>query len=159
MRSLRLGREYDAVFAHDAICYLTTEDDLRQAMTTAFVHCRPGGVALFAPDHVRENFVQSTDHGGNDGDDGRALRYLEWTFDPDPSDTTCTAEYAYLLHEPGKPTRSVFDRHLVGLFARADWLRLLRGVGFSRQPRVVPFDHSGLPPGSLECFVAIKPPT
>ena len=55
MRSLRLAREFDAVFVHDAVCYMTTEADLRMAMQTAFVHCRAGGVALFAPDYVREN--------------------------------------------------------------------------------------------------------
>src|SRR6476660_1486313 len=54
MRTVRLGRVFDAVFVHDAVVYLTTEEDLRQAMTTAFVHCRPGGVAIFAPDHLRE---------------------------------------------------------------------------------------------------------
>ena len=40
--------EFDAVFVHDAIAYMTTEDDLRKVMETAFVHCRPGGAALFA---------------------------------------------------------------------------------------------------------------
>ena len=29
MRSVRLGRTFDAVFVHDAIAYMTTEDDLR----------------------------------------------------------------------------------------------------------------------------------
>ena len=32
-----------------------------KVMETAFVHCRPGGVALFAPDHLRENFRTGTD--------------------------------------------------------------------------------------------------
>lgn len=155
MRSLRLRRRFDAVLAHDAVCYLATEDDLRQAMETAFVHCRPGGVAIFAPDHVREHFADSTDHGGHDGE-GRSLRYLEWTWDPDPADTTYTADYAYLLHEQGQPTRCVYDRHLCGLFGRADWLRLLAEVGF-RQARVVPLEHAEVEPGSVEVFVATKP--
>jgi SAM-dependent methyltransferase len=42
MRSVRLGREFDAVFVHDAIDYMTTEADLRLAIETAFTHCRPG---------------------------------------------------------------------------------------------------------------------
>src|SRR5438132_7733494 len=110
MRSLRLGRQFDAVFAHDAVCYLTTLDDLRDAMVTSFVHCRPGGVVLFAPDHVRETFAEGADHGGNDGP-GRGVRWLEWTFDPDPSDSTYVTEYAYLLHQQGEPSRTVYDRH------------------------------------------------
>src|SRR5437660_1057975 len=97
MRTLRLGRTFDAVFAHDAISYLTSQEDLRQAMETAFVHCRPGGVALFAPDHLRETFSEGTDHGGNDNS-GRGARYVEWTYDPDPSDSTYLVDYAYILH-------------------------------------------------------------
>ena len=155
MRTLRLGRLFDGVFVHDAVSYLTTLDDLRAAMHTAFIHCRPGGVALFAPDHVREIFQATTDHGGNDGD-GRALRYLEWTFDPEPSDTTYLVDYAFLLHEDGQPTRVAYDRHVCGLFGRDEWLRLLVDVGFE-QVEARPFDHSEMPPGSLEVFVAVRP--
>jgi trans-aconitate methyltransferase len=32
MRTLRLGRSFDAVFVHDAIDYMTTEADLRRAV-------------------------------------------------------------------------------------------------------------------------------
>ncbi|MBM3496947.1 MAG: class I SAM-dependent methyltransferase, partial [Armatimonadetes bacterium] len=49
MRTLRLPRRFDAVFVHDAVSYMLTEDDLRAAMLTAFVHCEPGGPALFVP--------------------------------------------------------------------------------------------------------------
>ena len=87
MRSVRLGRTFDAVFVHDAIAYITTEVDLRAVFATAFEHTRPGGVALFVPDSVTETFEPAADHGGHDGPD-RALRYLEWTWDPDPDDTT-----------------------------------------------------------------------
>jgi SAM-dependent methyltransferase len=154
MRTVRLGREFDCVFVHDAVCYMTTLEDLRQAIGTAYLHCRPGGAALFAPDHVRENFRGATDHGGHDLGT-RALRYLEWTWDPDPSDTTYTVDFAYLLREGDGSTRVEWDRHLEGLFPRADWLRLLSEAGF--RPRMVPFDHSELEPGSYEIFVCQKP--
>ena len=153
MRTLRLGRQFDAVFVHDAVCYMTTEQDLRQAIETAFVHCRPGGAALFAPDHVRENFRSSSDHGGHDNET-HGLRYLEWTWDPDPADTAYLVDYAYLLRTPDG-TRVEHDRHVEGLFSRAVWLRLLSEAGF--EPRVVPFNHSELDPGSYEVFVATKP--
>lgn len=66
MRTLRVGRTFDAVFVHDAVCYMTTEADLPSAMETAWIHCRPGG-ALFAPDYARENFPGAlTDDGGCD---------------------------------------------------------------------------------------------
>ena len=155
MRTVRLGRVFDAVFVHDAVDYMTTEQDLRQAMESAFVHCRPGGVALFVPDHVRETFRPSTEHGGHDGG-GRGLRYVEWTHDPDPADSTYTVDFAYLLRETDGSVRVEQDRHLCGLFSREDWLRLLAEVGF--QPKAQPVEHSEVEPGSWEEFVAVRPP-
>lgn len=154
MRTLRLGRTFDAVLVHDAVCYMTREADLEAAMRTAHLHCRPGGAALFAPDHVRENFFAGVDDGGADGD-GRGMRWLEWTFDPDPNDSSYVVEYAFMLREAGRPVRVVHDTHVEGLFARSDWLRLLARVGF--EPEVRPFDHSELEPGGHEIFVARRP--
>jgi SAM-dependent methyltransferase len=129
MRSLRLGRDFDAVLVHDAVMYMTTEDDLRAAMATAFEHVRPGGVALFVPDCTRETFAQRTDHGGHDGD-RRSLRYLEWTQDPDPSDSSYDVDFALLLREDGEPMRLVHDAHVFGLFGREEWLAWLCDAGF-----------------------------
>jgi SAM-dependent methyltransferase len=134
MRTVRLGRLFDAAFVHDAIMYMTTEQDLRRAMETAFAHCRSGGVALFVPDHVRETFEASTQHGGHDGAT-RGLRYLEWTYDPDPNDNTYVVDFAYLLREADGSIRVEHDRHVDGLFGREAWLRLLREVGF--HPKIV----------------------
>jgi trans-aconitate methyltransferase len=129
MRTFRLGRTFDTVFVHDAICYMTTEVELRAAMVTAFEHCREGGAALFMPDYVRETFKSDTRHGGSD-DGARGLRYLEWTFDPDPEDTTYVAQFAIAMREAGRDVRMITDRHVERLFAREVWLRLLRDTGF-----------------------------
>ena len=155
MRSVRLGRQFDCVFVHDAVVYMTTETDLRRAIETAYAHCKPGGAALFAPDHVRENFRPPvTDCGGEDGG-GRALRYLEWTWDADPGDTTYTVDYVYLLRDRDGSTRVEWERHVEGLFARGDWLRLTAAAGF--EPTVVPIEHSELEPGTYEIFACRKP--
>lgn len=155
MRTVRLGRRFDCVFVHDAVVYMTTEAELRQAIETAFVHCMPGGAALFAPDHVAESFRSTTDCGGHDDGGGRGLRYLEWSRDPDPADGTYVVDYAYLLREADGSVRVVHDRHVEGLFSRAVWLRLLAEAGF--RPTVVPVEHSELEPGSYEVFVARRP--
>jgi SAM-dependent methyltransferase len=154
MRTVRLGRQFDVVFVHDAVDYLLTEDDLRQAIETASLHCKPGGVALFAPDQLTEIFTPSTDHGGHDGE-GRSLRYLEWTWDPDPTDTVCNADFVYLLREDGQPMRWEYDRHIVGLFPRTTWLDLLDQAGFVST--VHPLEHSEVEPGTVEFFVCVKP--
>jgi trans-aconitate methyltransferase len=98
MRTVRLGRQFDAVFIHDAICYMTSEEDLLKALVTACVHCQPGGVALFVPDDTRETFRSMTSHGGED-EETRGLRYLEWSWDPDTSDSTYVYYLAYVLRE------------------------------------------------------------
>ncbi len=148
MRRLRLGRTFDAVLIHDAVMYMTSEADLRAALETAFVHLRPGGAAILAPDCVRETFKPKTDHGGHDGD-GRALRYLEWTYDPDPADTTFITDFALLLREGDEQVRVRFDRHVEGLFPRATWRDLLREAGLEASSVV---DH-----WERDVFVGVRP--
>jgi trans-aconitate methyltransferase len=148
MRSIRFNREFDAVFVHDAVCHLTTRDDLMACMTTAFAHCKPGGVAVFMPDAVREAFQSAVHHGGHDAG-GRSVRYLEWAYDSDPSDTTYTVDFAFMLRENNGPVRVEHDTLLMGLFSREDWLRWLREVGF--KSRVVE------DPYGREVFVGVRP--
>jgi SAM-dependent methyltransferase len=149
IRTVNLGRTFDAVFIHDAIAYMTTTADLAAAIGTAYRHCRAGGVVLFVPDCVRETFVEETKHGGHDGDDGRSLRYLMWTVDPDPADTTYRTDFAIMLRDQTGDARVVHDSHIEGVFPRAEWMRLLRETGF--EPRTLT-DEWG-----REIFVAKRP--
>jgi len=154
MRTLRLGRTFDAVFVHDAVCYMTTEEDRQAAMETAAVHCRDSGGVVIAPDYVRETFRESNDTGGHDGADGRALRYMEWCRDPGDGSTAYVTDFAYMLREADGSVRVVHDRHVDGLFPRATWLRLMEGWGL--ETRVTPLVHSEVEPGVHEVFVGRK---
>jgi hypothetical protein len=118
------------VFVHDAIDYMVTESDLRAAIETAFVHCRPGGVAVFVPDDTIESFGPVTDHGGHDGRDGEAVRYLSWSWRLDTSARVAFTDYAFVLREADGTTHSVHERHEHGLFTHEHWLRELGAVGF-----------------------------
>ena len=60
-----------------------------------------------------------------------------------------TTDYAYLLREGADTVRTVHDRHICGLFARSDWMRLLAEVGFSSQ---VEMDSYG-----RNVFIGVKP--
>ena len=152
MRDVRLGEEFDAVFVHDAVSYITTEDDLAATMATAAVHLRPGGAALFVPDFVRERFGSHTGHGGHDGPD-RALRYLEWFWDPNPADTTYVCDFAYLLRERDE-VRCIQDHHICGLFPRATWLESIERAGLDARQQVgLPDEESA----GTELFVGKKP--
>ncbi len=150
MRTARLGRAFDAVFVHDAVAYMTSERDLAASMETAAAHLRTGGTALFVPDCVRESFRPGTDQGGHDAG-GCGLRYLEWTHDPDPSDARYTVDFAFLLRDASGAVAVEHDRHELGLFARADWLRLLAVAGFDAEYRAIPISDE-----TLHAFTARK---
>ncbi len=99
MTLLDLARQFDRVLVHDAIMHATEPDAVRATLRTAARHCRPGGIVVVVPDCVRETFTPATENGGEDDTDGRGLRYLEWTWDPDPTDHTFEVGYAFLLRD------------------------------------------------------------
>jgi hypothetical protein len=131
--------------------YMLTEDDLLAAARTAFVHTRPGGAAVFAPDAFADDFAESTvllEH--TEGD--RAMRGIQWSFDPDPNDTTHLCDYVFALRD-GTDVRVVHDRHVEGLFPRATWVRILESVGFRVSTFGRPRDDEG---GFDQCFVCVR---
>ncbi len=154
MRIVRLDRTFDAVFVHDAIDYMTTEEDLRRALTTAFVHLAPGGTAVVVPDATRETFEPDHGAGGSDGDDGRSVRFLDWTTDPDPNDTEVVTEYAFLLRHADGAVQVVHETHRTGLFPRATWFGVFAEVGFEVQ-RITEETEEDRP--GRDVFVATKP--
>jgi hypothetical protein len=149
MRTLRLDRTFDAVLVHDAIVYMTTPADLRAALETVFVHLRPGGATVLMPDDLRETFAPSTDHGGHDAPDGRGLRYLEWSTDPDPADTTCVTDFVIAIREADGSVHVEHDRHEEGLFGRDEWLGVLAEVGFEARAETDPWGRV--------VFVGVRP--
>jgi SAM-dependent methyltransferase len=154
MRTVRLGREFDAVFIHDAIMYMATEADLRAAIETAYVHTCPGGAAVFCPDYTTETYEPSTSCGGHDEPNSlRGLRYLEWTWDSDQADARYNVEFALLLRDEDGSVRIEQDHHTFGLFPRDDWFRIIAGVGFT--PGAVKMKHSELI-APIEVFVGKK---
>jgi SAM-dependent methyltransferase len=129
MRTLRLGRTFDAVFAHDALCYMLTEEDLRAVFRTARAHLRPGGVLLLAPDYFVENFEPVSEEGGGDEGD-RALRYLGWAWQPAGATERYVVDYAIFTREGDAAPVLHHDRHEEGLFPRAQWIAWLEAEGF-----------------------------
>jgi SAM-dependent methyltransferase len=141
MRSLDLGRTFDLVFVHDAIMYAIDAASVRATLATAARHCRPGGAIVVVPDYVRETYEPNTSHGGEDGDDGRGLRYLEWHWDPDSSDTVAETAWAFLLREASGAVHADHDHHQFGLFARAAWFAWLADAGFDATSRIDPWNR------------------
>lgn len=130
MRSIRLRRKFDFVFAHDAICYMTNHDDLERAIATAYAHLKRGGTALFQPDHVRETYKPGRSRGGHDGEDGKCFRYSEISHPLADDRDDVDVDYEVTLTEANGKTRTLVDRHHIGVFSTDSWLKLLRGSGF-----------------------------
>jgi SAM-dependent methyltransferase len=153
MRTIRLGSLFDVVLVHDAVDYMTTQDDLALVIGTAFAHCRPGGVALFAPDHTAETFRPGTGAGGGHDGSGREASFTERTSDPDREDDWILAEYEFTLREPDGSVTVVPEAHRLGSFRRATWLALLTAAGFAAQVR--PLASAARSPRVL--FVNVRP--
>ncbi len=130
MRSVRLGRAFDAVLVHDAADYITTEADLRLVLGTAAAHCRPAGLALFAPDHLKDDFRESAGRGGGGDPSGAQASFTEVTWDPDPADDWIRSDYEFTLRGADGAVQVVRESHRLGAFSLATWERLLREAGF-----------------------------
>ncbi len=154
MQSIRAGEIYDAVLIHDAIDYMTTPDQLSDALKTAYLHCRKNGMALLVPDYTKESFQPSTSHGGHD-QGNRGVRYLQWIFDPFPGDKLYTFHMVYLFREGNKFRQSEIDEHVCGLFSEKEWMELISQAGFI--PKNIPYNHSEFKEGSHIMFAGIKP--
>jgi hypothetical protein len=128
--------------------YATEPADVQATLQTAAIHCRVGGTVAVLPDYVRETFVPGTDCDGHGEPDGPGLRYLEWRWDPNPSDTTYLVDYAFLLRESDGSVTVEHDRHVEGLFPRADWLAWFEEAGLAT--------HSSLDSSGREIFVGIR---
>ena len=153
MRSVRLGRAFDAVLVHDAVGYMASRADLDAAIRTAFEHTAPGGVALFQPDFVRETFEDRPETGGTNGG-SRGLRYLEWRWRRRHDDETYFTDMVYLLRDEEGAVEAIHDRHVMGLFPRAAWLERIAGAGF--RATAVPFEIGVKLGVAPEVFVGVR---
>ncbi len=143
MRTVRLGRKFQAVLIHDAISYMLTEEDLAAAFATARAHLNPGGILITVPDWFTETFdgtsVQYRTHTLEDGE----FTYIQYCTDPDPSDSTVETVFVYIIRKDGELEVET-DRHVTGLFPLTRWQELLSQEGFEVETRPYPvYDDDG----------------
>ena len=73
---------------------------------------------------------------------GAELTYVEYSTDPDPSDTEIETAYVFFFRENGQ-LRVEVDRHTTGLFPVGTWERLLQESGFAPERLDYPFSEHG----------------
>ncbi|MBN1892977.1 methyltransferase domain-containing protein [bacterium] len=130
MRTVRLGRKFDAVAIPDSIDYMAMEDDLRQAVQTAALHLKPGGVLLVAA-KTKETF-QNNNFAYTGDRDGVHVTALENNYIHPFRPNTYEAVIVYLIRKQGELEIHT-DRHVLGLFPLAFWEQLFRDAGFDMQ--------------------------
>jgi SAM-dependent methyltransferase len=133
MFAVRLGRLFDAVLVHDAADYVGSEADLLRVAQTAFAHCHPGGMAVFAPDHTAESFRPGTGGGGGSDGLGRQASFRERTSDQDPADGWIEAEYEFVLRSADGHVDVIRETHRLSAFSCETWLRVLEAAGFDTE--------------------------
>ncbi len=142
MRNVRLGRVFDAVLIHDAICYMQTEDELRAAFATSRAHLKQGGLLLVAPDLVRDTFRPNMRLTWSTQKDGVKIRTEEIVRDADPSDSVVESYFTYTITERGV-RRVESDVHVTGLFHISTWTALMQEAGFETERVPLPGDGDG----------------
>ena len=159
MLTLRLRRSFDAVLVHDAVDYVTTEEELLAVASTAFAHCRPGGIAVFAPDHTADTFRPGRGGGGGSDESGRQASFRERTSDPDPADEWIESEYEFTLRSADKDVQVIREAHRMGAFRHSTWLRILTAAGFDPEPGDVAQVYAGPAAAGLRhLFIGYRPP-
>lgn len=132
MRTMRLGRTFDVVLAHDSLDYMITEADLAAAIATAAAHLDSGGLFLPAASYVTETFAEhetATDH--HEAARGLALTHLSHVR-RHPTGTGIELTLLLLAREDDN-LRIETDRHHCGLHPMDTWLALLDAAGFDVQ--------------------------
>ncbi len=127
IRVADLKKQFDAVVIPESINYMTTIEDARKTVITAYKHLKPGGVFLFAT-HIKEEFQENNFvYKGSKG--SIQVTVFENNYIPDPEKLTYESTIIYLIRNSGK-MEIYTDLHIIGLFYKNTWLDLLKECEF-----------------------------
>lgn len=145
MRTLRLGRVFDVVYAQDALCYLSSAEEVRQTIATVAAHTHRQSVVLLCPDAMAESFSEYRTCTGAVGPDARRGRLDEWNhrlpgYRSGP-DYVC--DFVYELTQADGTVSTFQERHHLKAYSRELWIGLLREAGFHTE--LIEFDRRCYP--------------
>ncbi|MFH1419551.1 MAG: class I SAM-dependent methyltransferase [Planctomycetota bacterium] len=150
LRDPPTAERFDAVFLGDAVNYMLSEGDLRQAFQAAYDCLAPGGVFLTVAEETRERFTAPRAHVSHH-DSGRIhVTFIENYHDSDAIDTTYEVTLLFLIYEGDRLTVA-HDRHRGGVFPLATWHAAAAGVGF--EVRETTLRSAGVP-----AIIGVRPP-
>ena len=140
---LDLDEKFDAVLIHDAVCYLTSEDDISATIATARAHLRDGGVLIMAPDWFTETYPGTQLDAGIRRDVSPEFASIEYDHDPDPTDDTVESVFIYIIKNSDGSVSVEEDRHITGMFSIHTWLGLMEQAGFRAKRLPYPVHEDG----------------
>jgi SAM-dependent methyltransferase len=154
IRTVRLGRLFDAVLVHDAISYMTTIEELEMVYRTAAAHLEVGGVMVALPEELRTRMAPDEAEVETTELDGRVVTVIETDYDADPKDHEFETVFIFLIREHGE-LRVELDRHKVGVFDLQEFLDAMVRAGF--EARAEPWELSDWTPGrEMPLITAIR---
>jgi SAM-dependent methyltransferase len=123
MRTVDLGKKFDAVAIPDSIGYMTKLEDLCKTFHTACNHLQKGGVLLITA-HMQEEFkANNFVYSGKRGD--IEVTVFENNYITDAERTNYEATIIYLIRRNGE-LEIYTDRHIIGLFSSEIWYGLFK---------------------------------
>jgi SAM-dependent methyltransferase len=132
MRTVRLGREFDAAVIPDSIDYMGSLPELRIAIETAVAHLRPGGILLVVG-KTREIF-RANNFAYTGEQDGLHVTLLENNYINPYRPDTYEATLVYLIRRRGELTIQT-ECHVLGLFSQKAWEEVFAEAGLSLQEK------------------------
>ena len=133
--SKQVQQPVDVVFLHDAVMYLTTEEDLYKTFLSAKDCLREGGIFLVVPDVFLEDFEDHFLAGGEDGfldNQPVSVRLTEWHWRNVETPNRANVEFSLLIRHENQPVQHVHETHIMGLFSREQYIQNLQKTGFTK---------------------------
>ena len=127
MKTIRLDQQFDAVTIPDSIDYMVSKDELNQAIKTAALHLKIGGVLLIVAKTV-ESFIDNNFAYTGEKEDVN-VTLLENNYINPFKPNTYEATLLYLIRKCGE--LSIHTEHqILGLFSLSNWEIMLKDAGF-----------------------------
>ncbi|GII90692.1 class I SAM-dependent DNA methyltransferase [Sinosporangium siamense] len=147
MRDFELGRTFDAVTCmFSSIAYMSSDEELRSALTRMAAHVVPGGVVLIEPWWFPESFLPGYVAGDVVTVDGRTLARVSRTV---RKGDASVMEVHYLAADAGTAVRHFTVTHVNTLFTRERYEAAFAAAGLR-----VDYIEGG--PSGRGLFVAVR---
>ena len=128
MRTLRLNRQFDAVVIPDSIDYMASRQDLQQAIQTAVMHLKTGGVLLVVA--KTEEIFRNNNFAYSGLKDGIHVTLFENNYINPLHPNTYEATLVYLIRERGELTIQT-EQQVLGLFSQEIWNEVFKNAGIT----------------------------